>query len=178
MSQACSRIWYYHNKCEVRLLRDAFPDAQLREMAGPMLDLEIVTADRCGRRRWKELTEEIKRGHVVPADCPEKRRDEVREAIPRAVKQKAERCYSTPPHLLVYPMIVQTPVATYPLFSVDEMALLTEPYKNNFKSIWVLSGIEDVRLWPERKILSVPSSQDPFDCPRLGSLHDLLKTAR
>jgi hypothetical protein len=49
------------------------------------------------------------------------------------------------------------------------MAVLTEPYKAYFHSIWILSGIENVMLWPERKILSVPSGQDPFDCRCVGA---------
>jgi hypothetical protein len=161
-------IWNYHNTCKIRLLADIFPDAQLN-VSGHLIDLEIVTADRYGRKRWKEqkeIIESFKRGNLVPTDCPEKLRDEALSAIPRAVRKKAKRHYSTPPHLLVYSMIVQTPEVTYPLFSVDEMAALTEPYKANFESIWVLSGIENVMLWPERKILSVPSCQDPFNCPR------------
>jgi hypothetical protein len=63
----------------------------------------------------------------------------------------------------VYLMIAQTPTASYPLITGDEMAGLTESYKNDFKSIWIVSEKEHVRVWPERKILALPTGQDPFD---------------
>jgi hypothetical protein len=163
-----ARIWHYHANCEVQLLADTFPDAQLKSSGLPF-DLEIVTADSPGRRRSEEQREIVesykRRGVVVVADSPQARRRLALDAIPRAVKEKARRHYSMAPHLLVYSMIVQTPEASYPLFSADEMAELTEPYKANFQSIWVLSGFENVMLWPTRKILSVPLYEDPFDCP-------------
>ncbi|HKM69646.1 MAG TPA: hypothetical protein VJX94_06195 [Stellaceae bacterium] len=165
-----ARIWDYHSSCEVRLTdkRDEFPDAHLRE-GKHTIDLEIVTADKYARQTWKEqkeILEKYKHGEFVPIDCPEKRRDDALEAIARVVKHKATRHYSAPSTLLVYLMIAQTPTVSYPLISVNEMALLTEPYKANFESIWVLCGLEDVRLWPDRKILGVPPCQDPFDCSR------------
>jgi hypothetical protein len=66
--------------------------------------------------------------------------------------------------LLVYLMTSQAITESGPLITVDEKALLTEPYKHNFDSIWFLCGNEDVRVWPERKVLGVPPDHDPFDC--------------
>lgn len=165
-----ARFWNYYRSCEVRLFDGQFPDAQLRESENTS-ELEIVTADKRDRRTWKEqneLAEMLKRGEFPPVDCPEKRRNDALEAIPRMVKQKAERHYSPSPNLLVYLMISQTPMVSYPLITVDEMAGLTEPYKNDFKSIWLLSEKEHVRVWPRRKILAVPTDQDPFDCPKFA----------
>jgi hypothetical protein len=97
-----ARIWKYHANCEVRLLADTFPDAQLKA-SGHEFDLEIVTADRCGRRRSEEQREIIesykRRGVVAVTDSPQTRRRQALDAIPRAVKKKAERHYGTPPHL-------------------------------------------------------------------------------
>jgi hypothetical protein len=180
-----AQIFSYRRRCEVKLSyeREEFPDARLSFSSDPiefpavplnkekryLVDVEIVTADRYLRKTWKEhdeIVRKYKAGEFVPPDCPEKRRDDAREAIHREVKRKAERSYSSPPNLLVYLMISQTPTLSCSLISADEMAQATEPYKTNFKSIWVLSGIENVRLWPARVILGVPSGQDPFDCSK------------
>ncbi len=84
-----SRIWNYHSNCEVRLPieREQFPDAQLRE-GKHTIDLEIVTADKSARRTYqehREVLEKYRRGEFIPTDCPEKRRDDALEAIPKAV---------------------------------------------------------------------------------------------
>jgi hypothetical protein len=165
-----ARISHYYTRCQVRLCSKQveFPDAQLRE-GEHTIDLEIVIADKRDRPIWKEQKEFrqiYKLGEFPPIDCPEKRRNDLLEAIPRVVKLKAERHYNPQPNLLVYLMIAQTPLVSSPLMTVDEMAALTEPYKNNFKSIWILSEKEHVRAWPERKILALPTDQDPFDCSK------------
>jgi hypothetical protein len=108
-----ARISHYYIMCEVRLVskRLEFPDAQLRE-GEDTIDLEIVIADTRGRPIWKEqqkFLQMYKRGELLPINCPEKRRNDLLEAIPRVVKQKAERHYAPPPNLLVYLMIAQTP---------------------------------------------------------------------
>jgi hypothetical protein len=147
-----AQIFSYHHGCEVKLSseQEEFPDAKLSFSSDPTLfpaarfdknlkrylvDVEIVTADKYLRETWKEQNEilqKYKAGEfVVSADCPEKRRDDAREAIRREVKRKAERSYSLPPNLLVYLMISQTPTIPYPLISVDEMVQATEPYKTN-----------------------------------------------
>jgi hypothetical protein len=185
-----AKILSYHSRCEVKLSREQeeFLDARLSFASGPdefptaqllkrenryIVDIEIVTADKYLRPTWRELrdlTENYKQHeYPPPTDCPKKRRDALLEAIPRVVKQKAECHYNPSPHLVVYLMIAPPPTASYPLVTVEEMEQSTEPYKGDFKSIWILREMENIRLWPERKILRVPPCQDPFDCPRSAS---------
>jgi hypothetical protein len=184
-----ARIFSYDSRCEVKLShgKDEFPDARLSFFAPPnefpntqvigkeqryLADIEIVTADKCLRETWKELREltEIYRRHEYPpsTDSPKERRKALLEAIPRVVKKKAEKHYTPPPNLLVHLMIAPPPTAPCPLVTIEEMALLTEPYKNDFNSIWILREMDNIKLWPEQKMIRTPEGHDPFDCTKCG----------
>lgn len=179
-----ARIWNCHERCEVRLFAepDRFSDAQLRTEHHTM-NIEIAIVDKQDRRTWaehREWVEMSKRGEVLPADSPEQRFDNAREAIPRILKKKVGHYLGNSAakmgsvHLVLYLMQGQTPIVSDPVITADEMELLAKPYNGRFESIWVLRGIENVRLWPERKILAATPGHDPFDCR--GGPHDSLET--
>ena len=51
-----ARIWNDHSPCEIRLVDDAFPDAELRDADG-ILGLEVTMADRKDRKMAVEHRE-------------------------------------------------------------------------------------------------------------------------
>ena len=154
---AFARIWRDdQGPCEVRLVPEAekFPDAQLR--AGDACrDLEVTMALRKEKRmfkEWGELRAKAKQGEVVLADTAEQRRASAREAIPRAVGKKAAKHYAEPPTLLVYADDGRA-------LSAEEMARLTEPWKDRFEAIYLLCGMDVVMAWPELRVLR---GKEPF----------------
>lgn len=148
---AFARIWRDdQGPCEVRLVpkEEPFPDAQLR--AGDACrDLEVTMALSEDKRmfdEWRELRAKAKRGEIVLAETAEQRRASAREAIPRAVGKKAAKHYAEPPTLLVYADDGRA-------LSAEEMARLTKPWKNCFKAIYVLCGMDAVMAWPTLSVL-------------------------
>jgi hypothetical protein len=146
-----ARIWRDdRGPCEVRLVPEPekFPDAQL--WAGhTYLHLEITMALKKGRRMFKEhqeLRDKAKRGEIVLAESHEQLQASAREAIPRVVKQKANKHYAgqTPTTLLV---------CANTSLSAQEMAHLTEPWKDCFDAIYLLCGMDAVMAWPQLDIL-------------------------
>lgn len=151
VAAAFARIWDNHSRCDVRLVPESerFPDAQLR-VGGALLDLKVTMADKKDRRMW----EEHKLWATKPAEwkpplskSAEAQRAYATEAIPRVCAKKAGKHYARPPHLLIYLNVGST------LLTPEELARLTEPWKGNFESIWLLCGIDAVRVWPTKKVL-------------------------
>jgi hypothetical protein len=144
--------------CEVRLLAaGGFPDAQLRA-DGVHLNLEITMAlakDKEMFKEWRELRAKTKRGEIIPAESAEQRAAIAREAIPRVVGQKAAKRYagSARPTLVVYSDDALA------LSDKEEMARLTEPWKDEFEAIYLLCGMDVVRTWPTLRILR---GREPF----------------
>jgi hypothetical protein len=169
-------FWDDYSECKVRIFPrpDQFPDGQLDD-AGKILDLEIVIADRKERRMFAEHAEwecvrlrgEIPLVRTNGDAETQLRQAQAREAISRVCEKKvihytgsANSDKIIPASLLIYLNIGQVLSDSGTLLSVDEMAELTEPYRNRFQSIWVLCGIEVVRTWPKRKVLR--AIRDPF----------------
>jgi len=159
-----AEIWEDHHRCEVRLVPalDQFPDAQLREASAPM-DFEITIADKHDRRMFaehREWAEMLKRGQSPPVEDTKSRQESAREAIPRVCQEKVRRYFGAPhsdglvqANLLVY---VNLGAVLLP----NEMVKLTEPWRKNFLSIWLLAGSDAVCTWPALQILK--AVQDPF----------------
>ncbi len=163
-----ARIWNDHKPCKVCLVKDSFPDAQLRD-ADCTLDLEITMADKKDRkmaaehRRLRELRE---KGELAaePTDY-EKDREYALEAVPRVCEQKVRKYLGSPAsdrrvqaNLLIY--VNFSTLAGFVL-SDNEMADLTERWRCNFLSIWLLCGARLFRPWPTRVALSATSN--PLD---------------
>ena len=150
-----ARIWRDdQGPCEVRLVPEPekFPDAQLRSESGDTcLDIEITIARKKGSRMFKELRELRELG-FVPAESLEELQASAREAIPRVVKEKADKRYSESKDITLL-------VITNGSLSAEEMARLTEPWKNCFHAICLLSLMDVVMAWPE---LCVLSGKEPF----------------
>ncbi len=152
-----ARIWRDdQGPCEVRLVPDAskFPDAQLRARY-VCLDLEVTMAlKKCKKmfEEWREGRARAKQGEFAPAEAYEQRRASAREAIPRAVGKKAAKHYAEPPTLLVYADDGRA-------LSAEEMARLTEPWKNCFAAIYLLCGMDVVMAWPTLRMLR---GKEPF----------------
>ncbi len=154
-----ARIWRDDcGPCEVRLVpeREKFPDAQLR-IGHTCLNLEITMALRRDKemfKGWQELRAKTKRGEIVRAETAEQRQASAREAIPRVVGQKAGKQYAgdAPITLLVYTDDGRA-------LSAQEMARLTEPWKDRFAAIYLLCGMDAVMAWPKRRVLR---GKEPF----------------
>ncbi len=146
-----ARIWRDDRvQCEVRLVpkEEKFPDAQLRA-DNACLDLEVTMALKKSKKmfeEWREGRARAKQGEFAPAEAYEQRRASAREAIPRAVGKKAAKHYAEPPTLLVYADDGRA-------LSAEEMARLTEPWKNCFAAIYLLCGMDVVMAWPTLRVL-------------------------
>ena len=139
-----------HGLCEVRLLGEGgFPDAQLRA-DGVHLDLEVTMAlakDKQMFKEWRELRAKTQRGEIVLAEPPEEYEASAREAIPRVVGQKADKHYAGSASTTLL-------ICANTALSAEEMARLTEPWKDRFAAIYLICGIDVVRVWPTRSILT------------------------
>jgi hypothetical protein len=137
--------------CEVRLVpeEEKFPDAQFKAQ-GVCLDLEITMALEKGKRmfdEWPKLRAKTKQGQVVPTTRTlEMRQESAREAISRAVKDKADKNYTPPPSLLIYTDDGRA-------LTARELARLTMPWKDSFPAIYLLCGMDVVEAWPELHVL-------------------------
>lgn len=95
-----ARIWRdTRGPCKVRLVpeKEKFPDAQLRAEGIDDLHLEVTMALKRGNRlfnEWRELRAKAEQGAVVLAECTEQRQASAREAIPRAIRRKANKHYA------------------------------------------------------------------------------------
>lgn len=150
-----ARIWNEHSPCDVRLLEDKFPDAQLQHKGGT-LDLEITMADRKDRRmavEHRKLRAMREDGELftLPFDWDEHRQYAL-EAVRRVCGEKARKYLGSSDsdrqvqvHLLVY---VNFPTFASPVLSNKEMVQITEPWRHNFQSIWLLRGARLFRAWP------------------------------
>lgn len=148
-----ARIWRDdRGPCKVRLVfeEEKFPDAQLKAES-TNLGLEVTMALKKGKRmfkEWRELRVKTQRGDIVLAETRERRQASAREAIPRAVGQKANKHYAggAPTTLVVYSDDGR-------VLSAEEMARLTEPWKDCFAAIYLLCGMDAVMAWPKRCVL-------------------------
>lgn len=136
--------------CRVRLVpqNETFPDAQLKA-EDVTLDLEVTMALRMGRRmfeEWRDMRRKFDRGEMILSETSKVRRAIAREAIPRVVRKKADKHYAVPPTLLVLSDDGRA-------LSAEEMRQLTEPWKDRFAAIYVLSGLDAVKTWPKMAIL-------------------------
>jgi hypothetical protein len=152
--------------CEVRLLAEgSFPDAQLRAN-GTHLNLEVTMAlakDKQMFKEWRELRAKTERGELVLAESPEECQASAREAIPRVVGRKANKHYSASARTTLL-------VSTNTALSAEELARLTEPWRERFDAIYFICGIDVVMAWPTRTILR---GQWPLleARPTIGSRH-------
>ncbi len=156
-----ARIRNDHRSCEVRLAEGDFPDAQLRDTEGT-LDLEITMADGKDRQmaaEHRQIRELRERGEVptLPIDR-ERDRGYALEAIPRVCAQKVKKYLGSeqsdlqvPETLLIY---INFSTLADPILSDEEMVKLTEPWRHNFPSIWLLCGASIFRAWPSPQTLS------------------------
>jgi hypothetical protein len=163
-----ARIWNDHHTCSVRLAADQFPDAQLCNANGT-LDLEVTMADQKDRRMAVEhrlLREKRERGEV-PVQPIDRDRDKMYalEAVPRVCRQKVKKYLGkecserqVKVSLLIY---VNFSNIDGCVLSDGEMEDLTTPWKDNFTSIWLLSGARIFRPWPSRMTMAALS--DPIN---------------
>jgi hypothetical protein len=135
--------------CEVRLLTEGgFPDAELRA-DGVHLNLEVTMARPKDKPMFKELRElraKMERGEVVLAEPPEKCQASAREAIPRVVGKKANKHYAGAASATLLG-------STSTALSAEELARLTQPWKDCFDAIYLICGLDVVMAWPSLSIL-------------------------
>lgn len=163
-----ARIWNEHSPCEVKLSEGDFPDAQIRDEGGT-LDLEITMADKKDRRmaaEHRKLREMREDGELptLPID-PDEHRQYALEAVPRVCGEKARKYLGSSDtdrqvqaHLLVY---VNFPTLAGPVLCDEEMVQITEPWRHNFLSIWLLCGARIFRAWPTPRELT--ATTDPIN---------------
>jgi hypothetical protein len=146
---AFGRIWRdARGPCKLRLHEGEFPDAQFRA-DGVCLSIEITMAlDRKKKMfdEWREIRAKTKQGQIVLARTYEERQASAREAIPRVVKQKANKNYVVPPSLLIYTDDGRALVA-------QDLKELTRPWKDHFHAIYLLCGMDVVEAWPVLHVL-------------------------
>ena len=150
-----ARIWNDHKPCEVKLVSSDFPDARLRDNE-ETLDFEITMADKKDRKiaaEHRHLREKRERGQVpvLPINSDRDRKYAL-EAVPRVCRQKVRKYLGrdhsdglVPTNLLIY---VNFPTYAGPTLSDEEMLRLTEPWKDNFLSIYLLCGFRIFQAWP------------------------------
>jgi len=106
-------------------------------------------------RKWDKT---LKSGEIVHTETSVERQ-QVLEAISQRIEEKFVRYKkreidTTQINLLVYLNIS-------PKFLVEEIASYTKAYKETFQSVWLLSGGNAVRVWPEQQVLS--TQHDPLE---------------
>lgn len=150
-----ARVWRDdQGPCKVRLIpeRQQFPDAQLRFQSGhPCLDIEVTIARKSGSRMFEEPRELRKEGFATVQSIEELEAS-AREAIPRVVREKAEKHYSGGKRISLL-------VITNGSLSAEEMACLTECWRDHFEAIYLLCGMDVVRAWPDLHVLRC---KEPF----------------
>jgi hypothetical protein len=139
-------------RCQVRMVDPAsgFPDFEIHfdDASEPF---EQTEADREGRRRGDEYREADWRvASGASAGLKHYDPDKVMAAAPQAIsvalERKANKHYQPKPHLLVY-VNFPTDNGRPPLKDVQAVKLV-EPYRETFRSIWLLWGENAVRCWP------------------------------
>ncbi len=163
-----ARILHEHNPCSVRLVptKEEPPDFQLKQNENT-LGFENVIADKPDRKMWEDHAKWdaiLKIGGIIPTEKSAERRKYMSEAIPKRVEEKITKYQKKQINMSKINLLIY--LNTGPALSEKEMVHLTEPYKDNFQSIWMLCGSDAVRAWPERQVLS--AQQDPFECTRVG----------
>ena len=130
--------------CEVRMVSPAsgFPDFEIR-FDDATEQFEQTEADLEGRRRGNEYKEADRRvASGAPAPLKHYDPDEVMAAAPQAISAalegKAKKRYRPQPHLLIY-VNFPTDNGRPPLDELQAMRLV-EPYRDSFRSIWLLWG--------------------------------------
>jgi hypothetical protein len=145
-----ARIWQDNQgPSTVRLvaMQQEPPDAQLR-FGDICLDIEITMALDKNSRLYLDL--QNMRDERIPRPITgEELRKIAREAIPTAVRRKAEK-YSKVSDLAKSLTLL---VIENGSLSDSEMARLTEPYKNCFEAIYLLSWQGVVMAWPDLRVL-------------------------
>lgn len=162
-----ARIWNDHQSCKVRLVPSNFPDAQCRD-DNATLDLEITMADRMDRQmalEHRRLREARERGDITsqPIDRDGDRTYAL-EAVPRVCSAKAKKYLGkeisdqrVEVDLLIY---LNFSTLAGPVLTHEEMVDLTKPWRNNFRSIWLLCGARVFRAWPSPRTFA--ANTDPF----------------
>ena len=140
-----ARIWQDdQGPCTVRLVRKDPPDAQLCS-GSVCLKIEITMALDKDSRLYLDLQNLRDEQRPKPV-TGEELRESAKEAIPRAVRKKADN-YRTEGKALTLLVI------TNGSLSPEEMARLTEPWKNRFQAICLLSMMDVVVAWPKLGVL-------------------------
>jgi hypothetical protein len=163
-------IWNDYKACQVRLISDRFPDAEVRDDKDHLM-FEVVLADKKGReiakehRLHREAEERYGRPILVPMEPLNTMQKDARDAIARACSGKVKKYLGQldstrkiDAHLLIAANF--NTLHDGPVISHEEMGLITEPWRENFKSIWVLLEVSIYRLWPTR--LTMSAINDPF----------------
>jgi hypothetical protein len=145
-----ARIWQdNHGPSTVRLvgIQQEPPDAQLR-FGHICLEIETTMALDKNSRLYLDL-QNLRDKRIPRPVTGEERRKIAREAIPTAVRKKAEK-YSRASDLTKGFTLL---VIENESLSDSEMARLTEPYKNCFEAIYLLSWQGLVMAWPDLRVL-------------------------
>ena len=138
-------IYNKHESCQVRLTEDGLYDFELQTGEG-VVGFQAVEADQESRRRGDEYRNKPESSKAIDVDL-DKEYDDARNAIQRVLGQKAARHYSPRVNIVVY----------VNLFFDDgegQCARLTEPWKDDFESVWLLRTPNRlIRAWPSILIL-------------------------
>jgi len=137
--------------CSIRLVKNTFPDFELR-FDERIEQFELTEADAIeGRQRGKEYRKAAAeraaglRPPAEPFDASERQRAALR-TIPIAIERKAAKHYRPAPHLLIYincaPLFGRLPLTEEPAIQI------VTPWGERFVSIWLLWGSYAVRLCP------------------------------
>jgi hypothetical protein len=95
---------------------------------------------------------ELRAAKLAKPVTGEELRASAREAIPRVVEKKADQYRSGGEDITLL-------IITNGSLSAEEMAQLTEPWKNCFHTICLLRLLDVVMAWPELRVLS---GEEPF----------------
>jgi hypothetical protein len=107
-------------------------------------------------RKWNET---LKSGGVVHTETSAERW-QVLEAIPERIQGKFKDTRKGKSTYFQIDLLVYLNISSQ--FSLSEVVHRTETYKDNFQSIWLLSGGNAVRVWPSpQQVLT--AQHDPLE---------------
>lgn len=125
----------------IRLNLEQFPDVEIR-CGSDIRPIEVVEADRQGRRRYDEYRDaELNPGQLEDFD-PGEDEQAALDAIWRVVRLKHAKRYRPKPNLLVYVNFWEGEPTS--LFAQE----VGDNFDDGFDSIWLGWGHGTYRLWP------------------------------
>jgi hypothetical protein len=139
-----------HNKLEVCLGKnETDPDfyVSTKDTIMPFELTEVTEADRERGKEYHRASKHLDVSQLALFD-PDLRFREFCHGLVEALAKKSAKNYNPKRHLLLYNNIVFSDLLRAKLHSIHQS---TSVFKNEFESLWIMSGDYTVRVWPPTK---------------------------